>query len=64
MNTCPVGGELLLTHGRTDIERQTDVMKLIVAFHNFSNAFKNGRCCTLNMYLYVFCRILIFVIVH
>lgn len=48
MKICLVGAELLLVGGRTD--GQIDVMKLIVAFHNFSNAIKNGHCCVLSKY--------------
>jgi len=32
----PVGSELFHANGRTD--RQTDIMKLVVAFRNFANA--------------------------
>jgi len=40
MQIRPVGAELL-ADGWTD--RQTEITKLIVAFHNFANALKNGR---------------------
>jgi len=38
----PVGAEMSLADGRTDgqKDRQTDIMKLIVAFRNFANAYK------------------------
>jgi len=38
MKIRPAEAELFYTDGRTD--RQTDVTKLIVAFYNFTNAWK------------------------
>jgi len=35
MKICPVGAELFHADGRMD--RQTDMTKLTVAFHNFAN---------------------------
>jgi len=40
MKICPVGGELFHVDGPTDGDRQTDMMKVIVTFHNFGNASK------------------------
>jgi len=37
MKLRPVGAELFHTDG------QTDMTKLIIAFHNFANASKNGK---------------------
>jgi hypothetical protein len=39
MNIRPVGAEVFHADGRTD--RQTDMTKLIAAFHNFANATKS-----------------------
>jgi hypothetical protein len=41
MKIRPVGAELLHADGRTD--RQKDMTKLIVTFHNVANAPKNGN---------------------
>ena len=38
MKICTVEAELFDEHGRIDRDRQTYVMKLIVAFRNFANA--------------------------
>jgi hypothetical protein len=56
MKTSTVVGELFLANGWTDrqTDRQIDLMKLIVAFRNFSKEPKNERCCILNMYLRVY----------
>jgi hypothetical protein len=40
MQIRPVGAELFHTDRETD--RRTDMTKLIVAFHNFTNAPKNS----------------------
>ena len=45
MKICLVEAELFHAHGRTD--SQTDMMKLIVDFHNFANAPKSFRSVTL-----------------
>jgi len=41
---CPVGAQFFDVEGRTDIQtdRPTDMMKLIVAFRNFTNAPKEN----------------------
>jgi hypothetical protein len=39
-NQNPFSGSRVVPHGQTD--RQTDVMKLTVAFHNFVNHSKSG----------------------
>jgi len=39
MKIHTVGAELSCADGRTDV--QTDMMKLMVAFHNFANEHKN-----------------------
>jgi hypothetical protein len=46
MKVRTMGSELLHADGRTDkrTDGQTDMMKLIVAFRNFANAPKNGKC--------------------
>jgi hypothetical protein len=38
MKSRPVGTEFFRTDGRSDIDRQTDITKLTVAFRNSSNA--------------------------
>ena len=38
----PLSGIRFVTCGRTDRHRQTDMTKVMVAFHNFANAPKNG----------------------
>jgi hypothetical protein len=40
MKICSVGAELFIVDGW--VNRQTDMMKLIVTFSNFVNAPKNG----------------------
>jgi len=44
MKIRPVGTELFHADGQTD--RQTDMTKLIVAFHNFANPPKMNIACT------------------
>jgi hypothetical protein len=41
MKIRPVRAELLQAHGGVDSEKETDMMKLTVAFRNFPNAPKN-----------------------
>ena len=51
MKIHPVGTEMFHAQGQMDGQRErerqtgrrTEITKLIVAFHNFSNASKNGR---------------------
>ena len=49
MKIHPMTAEFIHAHGRTDrqtgghTDRQMEMTKLIVAFHNFSNAFINGK---------------------
>jgi hypothetical protein len=52
MKIRPVETELFHTDGRTG--GQTDMMKLIVAFRNFSNAPKNIRCENSNVLFNIF----------
>jgi hypothetical protein len=47
MKILPKGVELFHADERTD--RQTDVTKLIVAFHNFTNAPKNKGMSTIKL---------------
>jgi len=44
MKICPVGAKLFHADGQTD--RQTDMTKLIVLFHNFANLPKMNIACT------------------
>jgi hypothetical protein len=46
MKIHPVGAELFHADGQTEgqTDRQTDMIKLIVAFHNFANTPKNTLC--------------------
>jgi hypothetical protein len=41
MKICLVRAELFRADGRTETNRRTDIMKLIVAFRSFVNATKN-----------------------
>jgi hypothetical protein len=56
MQIRSVGAELFHDERRTD--RQTDMMKLIVAFRNFANAPKNGYQHNLYCYYYITCRLI------
>ena len=46
MKICSVGAELFHASGQMDgwIDRQTDMKKLIVTFHNLANMPKNKDC--------------------
>ena len=43
MKIRPVGAEFFHADGRTNRDRQTDMMKQTVAFHSCANAPKNGN---------------------
>jgi hypothetical protein len=47
MKIRSVRAELLHAEGRAgrEADRQTDITKLIIAFHNFANAPKMAECC-------------------
>lgn len=47
MKIGPVGVELLHVDRQRDRQRQTDMMKIIVAFQNFANAPKKDTLATL-----------------